>query len=258
MPAGTHKYNFSCQLPYQLPYTVELSLGKISYHIEAVLDIPWKIDKETKVDIMVVRYDDLNMYPELKHPLRRAERKSFMTLFSESKPLTMTVGIPYRGFAVNQYATVSISYENESSVDISSTKVKLIQLVVYTSPTSSKTKEKEQVMVEARTEGVVAGGTKTFQVSMMIPKVQNSNDRFCQVITITYFIEVEAESTGMHTNHSIRLPITIGTAPLTFDNQIEVGQMVQPSAPIASSFDYDKRMFGFVPLYSIFINMKYF
>lgn len=245
MQAGTHKYNFACQLPDQLPYTLELPHGNISYHVEAVLDIPWKIDRETKVDIMVLRYDDLNLYPELKHPLRRAERKSFMTLFSESKPLTMTVGIPHRGFAINEYATVTITYENESSVDISSTKVKLIQMIVYNSPQCSKKKEKEQVMVEARTEGVVAGGSKTFQVSMMIPKVQNSNDKFCQVVTITYCIEVEAESTGMHTNHSIRLPITIGTVPLTFNNQIEVGQVVQPSAPLASSFDYDKRMFSY-------------
>ncbi|CAG9797198.1 unnamed protein product [Chironomus riparius] len=240
MKTGSHKYKFACQLPHQLPYTLDVTNGKITYRVEAVLDIPWKIDKETKVDIMIHRYDDLNLYPELANPMRRAERKTFITLFSESKPLLMTVGIPYRGFAANQYAPVSISYENESSVDISMTKIKLIQTIVYTSPQQSRSKENETVVIEAITEGVSAGSSKTIQAGLNIPRVVNSNDKFCQVITVTYSIEVEAESTGLHTNHKIRLPITIGTVPLTFNNQYESAQMAQPSAPVAEPFNYEK------------------
>ncbi|XP_070495151.1 arrestin domain-containing protein 3-like [Chironomus tepperi] len=240
MEAGTYKYKFQCQLPHQLPYSLSLPHGKVSYHIEAVLDIPWKIDKETKLDITILRYDDLNLYPELKNPMRRAERKNFITLFSDSKPLLMTAGIPCRGFAINQVVPVTIEYENESSVDIACTKIKLIQMIVYNSPQQSKTKEKEEVIIEARGEGVLAAHSKTLQAALTIPKVINSNDKFCQVVTVTYCIEVEAESTGLHTNHKIRLPITIGTVPLTFDNQYSPAQVTKPSAPEEEPYSYDK------------------
>lgn len=245
MSPGIHKYKFSCQLPYQLPYSLDMSHGKISYHVEAVLDIPWKIDKETKVDIMILRYDDLNYYPELKNPMRRTERKSFLTLFNDSRPLLLTVGIPCRGFAVNQYVPVTISYENESSVDITATKIKLIKMIVYNSPQQSRTLEKKEVILEAKTEGVKAGSSKTIQAGFNIPRVINSNDKFCQVIIVTYYIEVEAEASGMHTNQKIKLPITIGTVPLTFDTQYEAAPMVQPSAPVTEPLNYDYRMLNF-------------
>lgn len=247
MLPGIHKYNFSCQLPYQLPYSLDMTHGKISYHVEAVLDIPWKIDKETKVDIMILRYDDLNYYPEPKNPMRLTEGKSFLTLFNNSKPLLMTVGIPCRGFASNQLVPVTISYENESSVDIIATKIKLIKMIVYNSPQQSRKLEKKEVLLEARTEGVKAESSKTIQAGINIPRVMNSNDKFCQVIIVTYYIEVEAEASGMHMNHKIKLPITIGTVPLTFDTQYEAAQMVQPSAPVTEPFNYDYRMLNFTP-----------
>ena len=71
-----------------------------------------------------------------------------------------------------------------------------------------------------------------------------SNDRFCQVVAISYLIEVEAEASGMHLNQKIRLPITIGTVPLRFDNQSETLQMVQPSAPIVEQ-RHDMRTLNF-------------
>jgi hypothetical protein len=245
MEAGRHKYKFACQLPIQIPYTLEMRHGKINYHVQAVLDIPWKIDKETKVDLMILRYDDLNLYPELKNPMGRAERKTFMSLFSESKPLMMKVGIPYRGFAVNQYVPVTINYENESSVDITGTKIKLIQTVLYTSPQQSKTKEEEEKILGVITEGVSANSSKTIQAGFNIPRVINSNDKFCQIITVTYCIEVEAESSGMHTNHKIRLPITIGTVPLTFIEQYPSTSVPQPSAPVSEYYNYENRKLNY-------------
>jgi len=232
LAAGVHQYKFSCQLPYQLPYSLKLVYGTISYHVEACLDIPWKAEKEAKVYFTVLRYDDLNFYPELKTAITCIETKNFLSLFNDSNNLHMSVTIPCRGFAVNHYAPVIINYENKSSVDIIGTKIKLLRITILNSPLQSKNKVLDDVVGQARFEGVSANSSKIIQASLKIPKVMTSNEKFCQVIIIKYLIEIEAEASGMRSNAKVRLPITIGTVPLQFENQFEAPQMMQPSVAL--------------------------
>ncbi|KAL7040021.1 hypothetical protein ACKWTF_000218 [Chironomus riparius] len=107
---GVHRYEFACQLPERLAYTAELRHGSIRYHVEAVLDIPWSFDKETKIPFTVVRYDDLNFFPELRIPLKYEEIKTFCCLFCKSGPFIMTVAMPYTGLAVGQTVNITIDY----------------------------------------------------------------------------------------------------------------------------------------------------
>jgi len=244
--AGTYRYKFSSQLPYKIPYSLKLGNGTISYHVEAVLNIPWKIDKKAKKHIIVLRYDDLNFYPELKTPLICIERKSFLSLLSASE-LDITVKLAYTGYAIDECAHMLINYENNSSIDIIGTKIKLIQLVTFNSPLQMETKVKDAVVGEARFEGVRAGSSKCIQAGIKIPKVMTSNEKFCQVIIIKYLIEIEAEASGMRTNAKVRLPITIGTAPLIFEN--ETSRMMQPSEPVEEPGNQESRKLTFCSFY---------
>lgn len=131
IPSGTHRYDFACQLPPQLPASFEASYGSIRYKIEAVLDVPWSFDKEFNLQFTVVRIDDLNFHPELKIPSKAEEVKRFCCLFCESEPLMMTVTIPYTGYTPGQNIHVTIMYNNKSDVEITTTKIFLKRIIQF-------------------------------------------------------------------------------------------------------------------------------
>ncbi|XP_070494888.1 arrestin domain-containing protein 3-like [Chironomus tepperi] len=257
---GVHRYEFACQLPDQLPYTTELKHGHIRYYAEAVLDIPWRFDKEITAPFTVVRYDDLNLFPELKIAQKFEEVKTFCCLFCESGPLIVTVTIPYTGFCGGHPVPITIDYTNKSDVDVLRTKLKLKRTIAFTSHTPErKTKTDTEKMVEKLVEGIKKGDSKCIQTTFDIPQTMMcSNGRFCQVVRISYVMEIEAEVDGCHSNPEIAFPVVIGNIPLRFDNQfvppqtsIEQPQMpfqqpfvppvpfVQPSAPVGDEYAND-------------------
>jgi hypothetical protein len=72
--AGIHRYNFGVQLPDLLPSSMTVKHGEISYFVEAVVDIPFRIDKDVKVGFTVLRNDNYNLYPE---PMYTEQSKTF-------------------------------------------------------------------------------------------------------------------------------------------------------------------------------------
>lgn len=128
---GTHRYDFECQLPPQLPASFSSSLGEIVYTVEACLDIPWRFDREFKVQFTVVRIDDLNEFPELKMPCKHERIKKFCCFFCESKPLICTVTIPCGGFVPGESIPVTIRYDNKSDVEVDRTEICLKRTISY-------------------------------------------------------------------------------------------------------------------------------
>lgn len=131
MPSGTHRYDFACQLPPQLPASFEASHGDIRYKVQAVLDVPWGFDKEFDIQFTVVRTDDLNLKPQLKIPCQGEEMKRFCCLFCESEPMIMTVTVPYFGYTPGQDVHVKIKYDNKSNVEITATKINLKRMIEF-------------------------------------------------------------------------------------------------------------------------------
>lgn len=126
---GTHKFEFSFQLPSELPASFETSHGHINYHIETGLDSPWGFDEKFKTEFTVVRCDDLNLSPELVLQTESEEIKNFCRLFCKSKPLVMTVSLPQTGYVPGETIKVSIKYVNHSQVDVHSTRIDLLRII---------------------------------------------------------------------------------------------------------------------------------
>lgn len=97
--AGTYTYNFVVKLPELLPESFDGTLGSIFYKAVAVLDVPWKFDKEIEEPFTVARRDNLSDFPELKIPQCQEMIKSFFCLFCASGSCVITVTIPYGGYA---------------------------------------------------------------------------------------------------------------------------------------------------------------
>lgn len=224
---GVYKCNYVFELPANIPYsmcvsggTFSTSQGTISYHIEAVVDEPYKLRKQ--VGFNVIRNDDLNLYPQLKNPLKCVEKKNFFFFFSKDKTLHMSVSIPYSGFVVNQRIPITVDYKNESTVNIYQTTVKFIKVLTLVLPREGnpKIKKKVTVLSTGSAVGVEAKSSKSFTTDIIVPRVLKSNDKFCYVVTITYFIEIIAEVDDcFHLSKKIRLPVTIGNVPIRLDGR---------------------------------------
>jgi hypothetical protein len=128
--SGTHRYEFTCQLPASLPASIKTKYGHIFYTLEAFLDIPWNHDKKFKLKFTVVRDDNLNSQPELKLPCKLKASKQFFDCFLfKCNPLLMTVNLPATGFRPGEKIHVKIYYVNNSSVKVRRTVILLRQIV---------------------------------------------------------------------------------------------------------------------------------
>ena len=131
VPSGTHRYKIKFQIPDLVPASFEARQGKICYHVEAVLDVPWGFDKEFKVKFKVARNDDLNHQPELKLGSHNEEIKRFCCLGCESDPLIVTLKLPFIGFVPGQGIPYDIKYVNKSDVAVCETKISLRRVIRY-------------------------------------------------------------------------------------------------------------------------------
>ncbi len=214
--AGTYRYNFALDLPPLLPGSIIGTHGSIEYRVEAVLDIPWRFDKEFKVPFTVARIDNLNDYPELLLPVRREEWKTFGCCLFKNGSCQIIASIPYSGFVPGQAVPIRISYSNNSSKKISRTCLILNRTFNYTSNTPHvRTKTVSEKMIETFTDGVDARQNKEFECPLVIPEIMmNTNQRFCRAVQMSYDLEVECVVEGMGFNARLHLPITIGNIPI--------------------------------------------
>lgn len=77
---GEWIYPFEYELPGNIAYSTEGKYGEISYGIKVVLDIPHELDKQIRLPLTIIRYEDLNSMPLLKYPKERKPVKHFVTL----------------------------------------------------------------------------------------------------------------------------------------------------------------------------------
>lgn len=130
VPSGTHRYEFSYQLPRLLPPSLCVNRGLIRYNIEAILDVPWNYDKEFKLSFIVIRPDDLIAL--LKQPTEHKEIRKIYSFFQQSQPLLMSVKLPLTGYSPGQLIHVTIDYNNKSNVEVLKTQINLIRSIRYT------------------------------------------------------------------------------------------------------------------------------
>ena len=223
MAPGTHRYEFACQLPPQIPYTVGLKHAEIHYYVEAVLDIPWQFDKESKVPLLIIPYVDLNFFQYLKAPKTIETYSNTSSLFCASGRLEMTIQLPYTGFAVGQKVPIKIFYDNKSNKNVTRTRMVLKRITTYNATTPHpKTKSKAENMFIVNTNGVQDGASTSFESIFEIPRVMLcTNDNSCHVVTITYVMKIEAVLSGCTSNLTTVLPVVIGTVPIREDQFIE-------------------------------------
>ncbi len=66
IPQGIHTYGFSCDLPVNLPSSMEGTYGSIRYKVIITFDISNWSDKVFEAGFTVLKTCNLNDFPELK------------------------------------------------------------------------------------------------------------------------------------------------------------------------------------------------
>ena len=232
IPAGFHTYNFACVLPPLLPTSFEGKYGHIRYTATLTIDRPWKFDINHKIGFTVLKQLDLNHeLPDLRMPSRMEIIKKYSCWLWE-KPMSLSASIPVSGYVSGQSIKVSVEVSNQTNINIDSIRVSLKKLVQYNSQTPrAKSREEIVNMAEVRSLGVKKEETGSFEIELPIPSVPPSNKDFSKIITISYVVQVKAHTTGSNKSPLIRIPVTIGTIPLTTTiPAIDNGKMAEASA----------------------------
>lgn len=147
-------------------------------------------------------------------------------------PFLLVASIPQSGYVPGQSITVYANITNHSRVDIDEIRYYLRRTVRYHSQTPAmKTKEEIINIQQQRTGGVTRNDDARFKVSLLIPAVPPTNTSFCKVVHITYDIKIEAKAPSMHANPFVIIPLTIGTVPLS---QNQNGGFIPVQPPITT------------------------
>lgn len=125
-------------------------------------------------------------------------------------------------------------------------KLSQIFFVISQTPESDSKVEVDKV-AEILEQGVQAGFDLTFEADLMIPeRATSSNSEYCDIIEVTYELEVVAVVEGFHLDFEITVPITVLSAPMGSATRIEHSNfalaptlMIDPTAPPV----YDLRKF---------------
>jgi hypothetical protein len=243
MPPGITTYSFACVLPSQLPSSVEGKYGNIRYSCKAVLDRPWKTDKEFRLSFSVIKTEDLNLLsPTLYIPHKSEIVRHFYCCCFKSKPFYMSTSIPFSGFVPGQNIEVTVTMNNQSNIDVEGTKLTLERNTQYISQTPRKKIRFESLTVkEVFGNGMAASGSGQVRLSLVVPPLAPTNLNYCRVLTTSYQLKVLAKVTGAHKNPFINIPITIGTIPFrpsqapnyeAIMNSSIASTSTHPSAPI--------------------------
>lgn len=248
MPAGVTTYSFACMLPPQLPSSFEGKHGNIRYSCKAVLDRPWKTDKEYRLSFTVIKTEDLNLLSTLFIPYKSEIVRHFYCCCFKSKPFFMAASIPFSGYVPGQKIVVTINLNNQSNVDIEGTKISLERNTQYISQTPRKKVKLESLAVkEVFGSGVSACGMTEIKLSLSVPPISPTNLNYCRVLTTSYQLKVLAKANGAHKNPHVNIPITIGTVPFRASAQAPNYEAIMNSTIASSSSHPSAPMFDLPP-----------
>lgn len=216
---GLHTYNYDCELPETLPYSVKGKHGKISFTVAANLDIPMAFDLKDEQSFVVVRNEDLNLFPELKLPREAEKIKTFCCLFCASNKLTLKVHLQKTGFALGEKIVVKVELENRSSRNVKWTIIKLQRIDKFSSHSPiEKTITKEKKIVTKKIDGAKAGETKLIEAEIEVPTdLMLSNEKQCDIFKITYELQITAKTSGLSFSPVVKVPVTIGSVAIYGD-----------------------------------------
>ncbi|XP_024131225.1 arrestin domain-containing protein 3 [Oryzias melastigma] len=198
LPAGTHVFPFSCQLPLgDFPSSFRGVHGEIKYTLTVTIHRPWHLSKEFVTVLNFVNHID-NSKPDLWAPLSGSNSKMLCCLCCASGPVTMTVMVEKAIFSPGETAKIFCEFSNASS-KAASPWVKLLQRqTVYTLDQVSSSQACERLALVAGEHVMPNTSDVHTEIKLHIPSSASCTISNISILKVEYIIEVSLCILGSH------------------------------------------------------------
>ncbi|KAL4219577.1 hypothetical protein ACF0H5_022151 [Mactra antiquata] len=213
--AGSHMFPFQFLLPVDLPGSFEGTPGSFVRHwLKAVIDRPWKSNKEYKLMYNVVSILDLNTLPEAELPFQTsASKKSICFGCFTDGEVSATFKVDKKGYVPGESIAIYGEVTDNANVGINCVFVILIRTTTYIA--GSLRRSFDVCVGGLKHSDIETGGSDIWNGDKLhIPPVPPSFLPGCNIIDIQYFVKIEVNLPVVFTNIHLSIPVIIGTVPL--------------------------------------------
>lgn len=127
----------------------------------------------------------------------------------------MTVRVPFAAYAPGQKIPLHIIVDNQSEINCSNVKVRLLKLIRYTSRSPEvKTKVVETKIADNHCGGVIKLNKAEFMEYLQLPSTPPTTNNNCSIIRVSYTLKFIAKTPRFYSDLVISFPLTIGTIPI--------------------------------------------
>lgn len=208
--SGVHTFSFECQLPSEIPYSIEAKYASIRYKVVANLKFPNDKDYQFKKTFTVARYDDLGLLPFLELPYEAETINSFCSFLCIPSSIIMKVSLPRTGFTLGETIPVTIEIINESSQSVSHTAVSLKKRERFAG-TLGDILDTKSTILKVRSSSVNGRKQNFSNVNIDVPQnLLTSNQMYCRIYQIIYELKIAVVLKGINKGPFVRIPIIIG------------------------------------------------
>lgn len=214
---GIHTYNFTCHIPSNCPSSFEGAYGHIRYLIKIILLRPWKMDQTFHKAFTVLKVLDLNYEtPLIKMPVNLITEKAYLCNCIKTQPLKTDLHLPCSSFVCGQQIPIEIFINHQGNVPIEEIQLCLIMSVDYAAKFPNKKLRNDRIVITKLRDNLFAKpNLRTFNYLLPIGATPPSClYNVCNLIQISYVLEVAIKIKGLQKNQLLRTPLTIGTIPL--------------------------------------------
>ncbi|KAL4233469.1 Arrestin domain-containing protein 1 [Mactra antiquata] len=225
LPAGSHMFPFQFVLPVNLPGSYEGEPGCYVRHwMTAVIDRPFKFNKEYKMVFTVASILDLNAIPDAGAPLQTNDSKSMTCCCCcYNGEVTAKFRVDKRGFVPGESIAVYGAVTDTSNSGINGVDVDFTRRTVYTAESGAVIQHKLHIGRLHHNQVELGASDIWNGEKLRIPAVPPSYLAGCSIIDIQYYIEIRVYLHCCASDLRLALPLIIGTVPLRETVQQNVG-----------------------------------
>ncbi|XP_071167942.1 arrestin domain-containing protein 3-like isoform X1 [Mytilus edulis] len=212
LPQGVHKFPFEFFVPTGCPTTYEGSIGRVRTYVSATLEKLWVADISTLKPFTVINPLDLNKDPRAKEKSEAINEATFCCLCCKSDPISVKISVDNIGFVPGQAIPITTKVLNLSRRKISVIKAYLHMNVRYHSQKKSKTHQ--NVIAHMKRNVSKSIDTDVLEDKILIPSIPPSFLNGCNIIDISYILEVIIQPSGLSFDIPVRMELIVGTYPM--------------------------------------------
>ncbi|XP_047506203.1 arrestin domain-containing protein 1-like [Pieris napi] len=216
LPAGSHSFKFSYQIPPSAPSSFKGSKGSINYRVVAVMEHQDMKRDELSSDFEVVAPLDLNTVEDIKKPIvLEFEDVSSCNCFCQDSVISVKIVLPVSGYCPGQMMQIKIDSKNYSSVEVRKIVFQFVKRERYHSEQPKSTYTPPEEILETLVQGPILANTKrSFTFQMRVPDIIAYNLEACNIIDVAYFLKVKVKMSGCAEDLEDECELCIGLIPL--------------------------------------------